>query len=339
MKYMVQFNQYASQVGYGDNSLRHAFYHGLCTRIKDDMAHHGKPNNLCDMRFLAQELDARYWTRRTEISHENRESKSSGSYSNNPKSKGPSSNPSSSTSGPAPKSSDSNSSGSASNPKPYADKLGKDGCLTQEEKDRRRKNNLCMFCGGKHKTEDCNKRKATASAKGCAAEVEEPAPTSEDPAPDGAGKLEGSPVSSMRDQGCVDCNRTLEVVTLNAAALSNHSLTVSLSSEVGSGMESDDSPIIIILRFFALVDSGSSHFFIDSKYVEDHNLPTKPIPPVQLRLLDGSARSHISQSITLPVCFPSGNIISIDFYVTRLDSSCNIVLGYNWLSRCNPLID
>ncbi len=61
MKYMVQFNQYASQVGYGDNSLRHAFYHGLCTRIKDDMAHHGKLNNLCDMRFLAQELDACYW--------------------------------------------------------------------------------------------------------------------------------------------------------------------------------------------------------------------------------------------------------------------------------------
>ncbi len=204
------------------------------------------------MRFLAQELDACYWTRRTEISRENRENKPSGSYSNNPKSKGSSSNPSSLTSGSAPKSSDSNSSGSASNPKPYADKLGKDGRLTQEEKDRRRKNNLCMFCGGKHKTEDCNKCKATTSTKGRAVEVEEPAPASEDLAP----TLEGSPVSSVRDQGCVDCNRTLEVVTLNAAALSNHSLTVSLSSEVGSGTESDGSPIIIILRFLALVDSG-----------------------------------------------------------------------------------
>ncbi len=183
MKYMVQFNQYASQVGYGDNSLRHAFYGGLCTRIKDDMAHHGKPNNLCDMRFLAQELDARYWTWRTEISRENRENKSSSSYSNNSKSKGSSSNPSSSTSGSAPKSSNSNSSGSTSNPKPYADKLGKDSCLTQEEKDWRQKNNLCMFCGSKHKTEDCNKCKATAPTKGHAAEVEEPVPASENLAP------------------------------------------------------------------------------------------------------------------------------------------------------------
>ncbi len=73
-----------------------------------------------------------------------------------------------------------NSSGSASNPKPYADKLGKGGCLTQEEKDCCWKNNLCMFCGNKHKTEDCNKCKATASTKGRAAEVEEPAPASED---------------------------------------------------------------------------------------------------------------------------------------------------------------
>ncbi len=183
MKYMVQFNQYTSQVGYGDNSCCHAFYHRLCTCIKDNMAHHGKPNNLCDMCFLAQELNAHYWTWRTEISCENWENKSSSSYSNNPKSKGSNSNPSSSTSGLGPKSSNSNSLGSASNPKPYAEKLGKDGHLTQEEKDCHRKNNLCMFCGSKHKTEDCNKCKAMASTKGCAAEVEEPTPASEDPAP------------------------------------------------------------------------------------------------------------------------------------------------------------
>ncbi len=147
------------------------------------MAHHGKPNNLCDMHFLAQELDTCYWIQRTEISYENQENKSFGSYSNNPKSKGSNFNSNSSTSGSALRSFNSNSSGSASNLKPFADKLGKDGHLTEEEKDRCQKNNLCMFCGSKHKTKDCNKSKAVASTKGHAVEVEEPAPAPEDLAP------------------------------------------------------------------------------------------------------------------------------------------------------------
>ena len=41
----------------------------------------------------------------------------------------------------------------------------------------------------------------------------------------------------------------------------------------------------------------------------------------------------------LPVCFPLGDEHSVTFYVTPLDSSCAAVLGHNWLTCFNPLID
>ena len=88
-----------------------------------------------------------------------------------------------------------------------------------------------------------------------------------------------------------------------------------------------------------LLDSGSSHNFIDTSFIHELDFSTHTIPPVKLRLLNGSVASIISESISLPTIFPSGEKFLIDYYVTTLDSSCKAVLGYSFLSRYNPLID
>ncbi|KAG6326521.1 hypothetical protein ID866_12568 [Astraeus odoratus] len=151
-KYVVKFNQIASQVrGYGDGALRHQFYSGLPDHIKDKICCVGKPCNLDDLRYLAQEIDVRYWERKEEVQHANKSSgtsnfpanKPGSSASNSGKGKPTTSSNANSSSGNANSSSSNKSKSSnsgnkspnatSSNPN-LAGKLGKDGKLTLEEK-------------------------------------------------------------------------------------------------------------------------------------------------------------------------------------------------------------
>lgn len=91
--------------------------------------------------------------------------------------------------------------------------------------------------------------------------------------------------------------------------------------------------------FRALIDSGSSHCFIDSDFATTYQLPTTAVTPLRLQLFDSTSNHLITSFTTLPVHFPSGEVLNIDFYVTPLDKSVSAVLGYSWLSTYNPLID
>jgi len=70
-----------------------------------------------------------------------------------------------------------------------------------------------------------------------------------------------------------------------------------------------------------------------------HHLKISTTPLVTLHLFDGSSNSTISEIANLPIIFPTGDCINLDFYITLLDSFCSFVFGYNWLIQYNPLID
>jgi hypothetical protein len=192
VKYNVEFNRLAIRTGWDDSVLRHRYYTGLAERVKDIMGQQGKPATLDAMKLLAHSIDSRHWERIREKSRSGKsksddkpdnsktdkgnksddKGKSSSSNNNSNNSKG--NNKNSNKSGKTP-----SSSGSSN---PLADKLGKDGKLTQQERQRRFDNQLCMFCGGVgHIAANCPKASSSASkAKARAAKPKEKDPPAGD---------------------------------------------------------------------------------------------------------------------------------------------------------------
>ena len=172
LKYNVEFNRLAIQTGWSDDVLRHRYYSGLAERIKDIMGQQGKPATLVDMKHLAHAIDSRHWERLREKS---RTEKPQPKLEHKSHSKPDHSDHTSKATSGNNKTAKASASTSVPSTPSIADKLGKDGKLNSEERQRRFDNNLCLYCGGTgHQTKDCKKAASSAiKAKARAAQVKE----------------------------------------------------------------------------------------------------------------------------------------------------------------------
>jgi len=99
------------------------------------------------------------------------------------------------------------------------------------------------------------------------------------------------PQNATQPEGCVDLDHVAKYVRLNASALLDpDSLFIPLALPNSETMRT-------------LIDSGSSHCFVDSSFVSNQKITTTTIPSVGLRLFDGTCNSVITQTAELPISF------------------------------------
>src|SRR5277367_1600221 len=195
LKYNVEFNHLSILTGWKGPILKHRYYTGLAEHIKDVIGQQGKPADLAELKSVAHAIDARHWERlcektrndsktpqksdnKTNSNGNKSDNKSNnGSSSSKNKSNGSTSNNNNGNNNKSAKPSTSGTSGtsanSANSANPISDKLGKDGKLSADERQRRFDNELCLYCGiAGHKTKDC-KKAAASKTKGRAAQVQD----------------------------------------------------------------------------------------------------------------------------------------------------------------------
>src|SRR5882672_6478977 len=81
---------------------------------------------------------------------------------------------------------------------------------------------------------------------------------------------------------------------------------------------------------------------MDITSAQNNKTPTCRLPmPVRLTLFNGTtaSASFITESVIIPIMFPTGDLQSLEFLLTCLDPSCSAVLGHHWLAKYNPQID
>src|SRR6266436_6858104 len=130
--------------------------------------------------------------------------------------------------------------------------------------------------------------------------------------------------------GCPQ-NNSASSTSLHTSSLSPNSFFLSLTSTSACNP---------LQPFCALLDSGSSHSFVNEAFMVDNKLKfSYLLNPIPLRMFDGSTPSNISKKVWMLITFSTGETHHLEFFVTMLDENYSLVLGYDWLARYNLSID
>ncbi|MBW0511039.1 hypothetical protein O181_050754 [Austropuccinia psidii MF-1] len=152
--YIADFRRLTSRIGdWGERSYINVYRRGLASRLLDQLASY--PSNFDTLQELIDitlELDTRYHERQKEKgSHQEKKPPITGSNSSrNPQD--------ASSKRPHHKKHKKGKQFQAAKDKPHSALLNKDNKLIVSEKERRIKEGLCTYCGGKHPIEKCFKR-------------------------------------------------------------------------------------------------------------------------------------------------------------------------------------
>src|SRR5258708_30108623 len=138
-------------------------------------------------------------------------------------------------------------------------------------------------------------------------------------------------LSIVISRSCPKKGSAVPVIWLNSTSLSLNSFLLSLTSTTVSEHAHP---------FIALLDSGSSHSFVDKLFAKKNKLLLSKLPStILLQLFDGSTRNSISHKTTILLTFSTGETHQMEFHVTKLDKEYSIVLGYDYLVCHTPSIN
>jgi len=276
--YIMEFNKYADESSWNEEAKMDAFLSGLndqiATRILEMFP---GPQSLFSMQTIASRIDCRLSTHRQFFNPQSRfNNNNSKNYNNSNKSKEPFSNTKQST-------------------------FRFREPLSNEEKERRRKENLCAYCGSKnHQVNNCPLKNKV---------------NEDNNKPSSSNAFISNPEFKPKPRP-----RLSDDPSLNAPVVEFNLQTPNSSCNVK-----------------LLIDSGSQLNLMDIHFAKENNIPfdtNSTLPAVS-----GVAGNQTIFGKTFPITLKYKNhLCKTEFYIVDLPPYCGI-LGIDWLATHNPSIN